>query len=104
MTERLPDSPDPAETPQEQSDLTFAGNRSLDSRWWWSSMVWIVVGLGVIAYQLGAYFGEGGMWMNAVMIAIGAGVAIAGLVQLKRAHAEHVASQEPRSPADGPQD
>lgn len=101
MTERLPDPTDPAETPQERPDTTWAGNRSLDSRWWWSPALWIVVGLGVIAYQLGAYFGEGGMWLNAVMIAIGAGVALSGLVQLKRAHAEHVAAQQHDSPGDG---
>lgn len=101
MTERLPDPTDPAETPQERSDTTWAGNRSLDSRWWWSPALWIVVGLGVIAYQLGAYLGEGGMWLNAVMIAIGAGVALSGLVQLKRAHVEHVAAQQHDSPGDG---
>lgn len=100
MTERLPEPTDPTETPSDRSDTTWAGNRSLDSRWWWSPALWIVVGLGVIAYQLGAYLGEGGMWLNAVMIAIGAGVALSGLVQLKRAHAEHVAARQD-SPGDG---
>lgn len=73
-------------SPDDQQRTTWAGNAPLDSRWWWSPALMVVVGGVVIAYQVAAYTGEGGRWFNAVMIAIGAAVAVAGLVQLRRAH------------------
>lgn len=78
--------PEPTDDSQDRpEETTFAGNRSLDSRWWWSPALMIVVGVAVIGYQVSAYTNGGGIWMNAVMIVIGAAVAVAGLVSLWRA-------------------
>ena len=85
--DQTPTEPDGAET------LTFAGNRSLDSRWWWSPALMIVVGAVVIGYQFGAIMGEGGIWLNWAMVAVGGGVSVAGLVSLRREYAAHRAAQ-----------
>lgn len=74
--------PAPAEHDDER---TFAGNVPLSRRWWWSPLLMVVVGGVVIGYQVSAYTGDGGIWLNGVMIAIGAGVVGAGLVSLHRA-------------------
>ncbi len=105
-------TPEPAdERPEqdersEQPERTWAGNRPLDTRWWWSPALMVVVGGAVIGYQVAAYRGEGGgTWLNAAMILIGGAVAVWGLVSLVHAYrAEHAqaASQTPRT--DAPDD
>ncbi|MBX9245085.1 hypothetical protein ICW40_09735 [Actinotalea ferrariae] len=67
-------------------ERTWAGNQPLDQRWWWSPALMIVVGVVVIAFQVSAYTGDGGTWLNAVMIAVGAAVVVAGLFSLRKAH------------------
>lgn len=84
MANQAPEPTDDSTAPQEET--TFAGNRPLTTRWWWSPVLMVVVGVAVIGYQVSAYTNGGGMWMNAVMIAIGAAVAVAGLVSLWRAY------------------
>lgn len=73
------------DTPDEP--LTWAGNRPLDTRWWWSPALLVVVGVVVIWFQWSAIGAGSGIALNWVMVAIGAGVVIAGLVSLRRAHA-----------------
>lgn len=72
--------------PRSPDDETTDGPPPLGERWWWSSTLKIVVGLVVIGYQVSAYASEdGGIWLNAVMIAVGAAVAAWGAVGLWRA-------------------
>jgi hypothetical protein len=93
------DSPAVDPAPSEAKDgavgerLTWAGNRPLDTRGWWSPALMIVVGVVVIGFQWSAIRVDGGIALNWVMVAVGAGVAIAGLVSLRRAHAVHQASE-----------
>lgn len=95
-------SPDDAALPgpDRPEQTTWAGNRSLDTRWWWSPALMIVVGVVVIAYQFGAILGEGGIVLNWVMVAIGAAVAGVGIVSLKRDYDIHRAAEA--SGADRP--
>ncbi|WP_149205015.1 hypothetical protein [Actinotalea subterranea] len=101
MAAREPhDSPDPTEaagspagaTPGAEERVTWAGNRPLDSRWWWSPSLMVVVGIVVIGYQMSAYLGEGGIWLNGVMIAVGVVVVGAGVVSMVRARRRHLAA------------
>lgn len=83
-------------SPGADTPSPWTGRTSLDRRWWWSATIMIVAGLGVIAYQVAAYRGEGGgMWLNAVMIVVGAAVAGWGLVQLRQDYASHRDRSEP---------
>jgi hypothetical protein len=54
-------------------------------RWYWSPMLMIVVGGGVIAYQWSSIGAGDAIALNWVMVTIGLAVAVAGLVSLKRA-------------------
>lgn len=81
-------------TTPDDDRTTWTGRPALDTRWWWSPALMIVVGVVVIGYQVSAYRGEGGIWLNGVMIVVGAGVVVAGLVSLRRAHRAHLAAQE----------
>lgn len=80
-------------TPDDDRPTTWAGNAPLDSRWWWSSVLPIGAGAAVIAFQVSAYTGEGGTWLNAVMIAVGAAVAAYGLAGLRKAYRDHRAAE-----------
>lgn len=82
---RAPTADEPTGGAASAEDRTFAGNVPLNRRWWWSPVLMIVVGSVVIGYQVSAYTGDGGIWLNGVMIAIGAAVVGAGLVSLHRA-------------------
>lgn len=82
-------------TTPDDDRTTWTGRPALDTRWWWSPALMIVVGGVVIAYQVAAYVGDGGIWLNAVMIAVGAAVVIAGLVSLRRAYRAHEAASQP---------
>ena len=77
---------------KDDTTMTWAGNRSLDSRWWWSPALWIVVGACVIGYQSGPIRSGEAIFLNWVMVAVGAAVAVAGLISLKRAHAQQRAT------------
>lgn len=83
-------------------ERTWAGNAPLDQRWWWSPALMIVVGVVVIAFQVSAYTGDGGIWLNAVMIAVGAAVVVAGLLSLRKAHrAKDAAAPDATPPSEG---
>lgn len=88
MAQQSPDSPDESAQP-------------LHARWWWSASLPLIVGVVVIGFQISAYRDGGGMWLNAVMIVVGAAVAISGLVGLKKAHAERNVSAGERSTPPG---
>lgn len=89
-------------TPEpDEERTTWAGNAPLDTRWWWSPALMVVVGVVVIAYQVAAYRGEGGTWLNAAMILIGGGVAVTGLVSLLRAYRAKDAPGASAEPGDG---
>ena len=89
----MPDDPKPDRAAEARDEnLTWAGNRPLTNRWWWSSAVLIVAGLAVAGYQSGPIRDGESIALNWVMVAVGAGVAIAGLVSLRRAHAAHRAT------------
>lgn len=103
MTEPTPGSTDPADptgTPGRTSPANpqAPADAPSDPQWWRSASLMILVGGVVIAYQVAAYTGEGGMWLNAVMIVIGAAVVVAGLLSLRRAHTEHLARTGARQP------
>lgn len=85
-------------TTPDDDQRTWAGNRPLTTRWWWSPALMIVVGGVVIGYQVSAYVGEGGIFLNGVMIAVGAAVVVAGLVSLRRAYAAHRAAEDSAPP------
>ncbi|WP_182113917.1 MULTISPECIES: hypothetical protein [unclassified Actinotalea] len=86
-------------TTPDDEQRTWAGNRPLTTRWWWSPALMIVVGAVVIGYQVSAYVGEGGIFLNGVMIVIGAAVMVAGFVSLRRAHREQRATVASPPPA-----
>lgn len=89
-----PDDRSPVPSDDGAADRTWAGNQPLDQRWWWSPALMVVVGIAVIAYQVGAFRGEGGgFWLNWVMVAAGAAVAVWGLVRLKHAWDAHQAQE-----------
>lgn len=81
-----PDDSSPARPTQgDGEERTWAGNVPLDRRWWWSPALMIVVGIAVAAYQYSVIADGSAIALTWVMVAIGAVVAVAGLVQLKRA-------------------
>ena len=73
-----------AENPQE---LTWAGNVPLDKRWWWSGGLWVILGAGVIAYQLPVITGGEPIALTWAMVVAGLAVIVSGVVQLRRDHA-----------------
>lgn len=87
-----------------------AARTSLDSRWWWSAALWIVVGLGVIGYQSTAITAGDAIVLNWVMVAVGAAVAVVGLSSLKKAYDAHTAAESEAAhspgatPAETPRD
>lgn len=78
----------PSEAPREDPELTFAGNVPLNRRWWWPSTLRVVAGLAVIYFQVSAFTDGGGMWLNIVLMVLGAAVVVAGLIGLQRAWAQ----------------
>ena len=86
-------TPQPAASTADDGTTTWAGNRSLDSRWWWSPFLWLVVGAAVIGYQSGPIRSGEAIVLTWVMVAIGAVVSVVGLVSLARAYAAHRATQ-----------
>ena len=86
-------TPEPAVSAADDDTTTWAGNRSLDSRWWWSPFLWLVVGAAVIGYQSGPIRSGEAIVLTWVMVAIGAVVAAVGLVSFARAYATHRATQ-----------
>lgn len=98
---RQPGTPPQDSTPADDGTTTWAGNRSLDSRWWWSPALMVVVGVAVIGYQSGPIRTGDAIVLNWVMVAVGAVVAAAGLLSLRRAYAEHRAAQAHDEPPAG---
>lgn len=91
-----PDEPTADEpTDQVPPPLTWAGNVPLDKRWWWSGTLWLVLGAGVIAYQLPVITGGEPIALTWAMVVAGLAVMISGIVQLRRDHAKarHDASE-----------
>ncbi|NCT90739.1 hypothetical protein GXB85_07240 [Cellulomonas sp. APG4] len=81
-----PDETSPDRRPQgDGEERTWAGNVPLDRRWWWSPALMVVVGIAVAAYQYSVIADGTAIALTWVMVAIGAVVTVAGLVQLKRA-------------------
>lgn len=65
---------------------------SIRDRWWWSGTFRTVIGF-IIAYLQWGPISEGNSnWMNWAMIAVGAAVAIWGIIDLIRDYGKH--SQE----------
>jgi hypothetical protein len=58
----------------------------LQDRWWWSPTLSLVLGSVIAAMQVSA-LRTGGVWLNWLVAAIGAAVAVSGLVRLLRAYA-----------------
>ncbi|NTW41413.1 MAG: hypothetical protein HGA44_16305 [Cellulomonadaceae bacterium] len=95
----MPDDLTPT-TPQptEPERRTWAGNKPLDTRWWWSASLMIVVGLVVIGYQAKVLMAGTGIALNWVMVVIGAVVVGWGVVDLiKDARARRVETGGPAS-------
>jgi len=59
---------------------------SVRDRWWWSSVMSIVVGVVVVGFQWESLTGPRGLWANWLVAAIGLAVATSGLVRLARAY------------------
>ena len=73
----MPDSPsDPS------SDARPA---SLNQRWWWSGVLWIVAGGAVAWYQSPVIQDGSAIWANWLMVAVGVVLAGLGAVRLWRA-------------------
>jgi len=86
--EPTPTDGQPLPTPREPVAEPVADDRptALRDRWWWSPVLSIVVGLVVIGYQWEQLTGPGGISLNWVVAAIGAAVALTGVVRLVRAY------------------
>ncbi|WP_372594267.1 hypothetical protein [Actinotalea sp.] len=77
-------------------DEAPATRSALDDRWWWSAVLWMVVGVGVIAYQSGPIRTGTAIGLTWVLVAIGALVAARGALMLWRAwRAQQAAGAEP---------
>ncbi|HEY3547493.1 MAG TPA: hypothetical protein VGK17_15585 [Propionicimonas sp.] len=100
------DSPKPADAPDDPAmpETTWAGNQPLSGRWWWSPALMLVVGVVVTGYQTGPIRSGNGIVLNWVMAVIGVAVAVAGLVSLRRAHAEHRAAEAAEASAEADAD
>lgn len=72
----------------EDTGLTWAGNVPLDKRWWWSGGLWLILGAGVIAYQLPVITGGEPIALTWAMVVAGLAVMVSGAVQLRRDHAK----------------
>ena len=82
-----PDEPTQEPTP-ETPELTWAGNVPLDKRWWWSGGLWVLLGAGVVAYQLPVITGGEPIALTWAMVVAGLAVMVSGVVQLRRDHAK----------------
>ncbi|MCL3862422.1 hypothetical protein [Actinotalea sp. K2] len=67
-------------------DVTWTGMPALHKRWWWSAAVSAVAGAAIIGFQYGAVV-DGGVWLNWVMIAVGALLVVRGGFLLKKDYA-----------------
>lgn len=68
-------------TPKDADDAPI----SLQDRWWWSPTLSLGVGIVMVMLQVGS-LGDGGVWLNWVVAAVGAVLAVTGLVRLVRAY------------------
>ena len=69
--------------PPETDDAPMA----LQDRWWWSPTLSLVLGVVIVGMQWPS-LRTGGVWLNWVVGALGAVVAVFGLVRLLRAYAK----------------
>ena len=92
MTAQPPE--DPNATPSPDDEPATGG-----TAWWWSPGLMLVVGVAVIGFQVDAYGSPGGgMWLNAVMIGVGAVVAVLGARGLWRGWQEQQAGGDGTTP------
>ena len=71
-------TPSPQDEPQDENRSSLTGRQRLDTRWWWSPAMWMVVGVGVIVYQSGPISTGDTITLTWVMVAVGALVAVRG--------------------------
>ncbi len=86
-------------TPEPEDDATEvapATRSPLTDRWWWSAALWMIVGGGVIVYQSGPIRSGSAIALTWVMVAVGALVAVRGLMMLR---ADWATERERRSSA-----
>ena len=76
----------------DEPDESLPSRSALDDRWWWSAVLWMVVGVGVIIYQSGPIRSGTEIWLNWLMVTIGAVVAGRGAVMLWAAWRAHAAA------------
>lgn len=90
----MTDAPRPDQSPADEpatetpSELTWAGNVPLDKRWWWSGGLWMILGAGVIAYQVPVITNGEPIALTWAMVVAGLAVMVSGVIQLRRDHAK----------------
>lgn len=62
---------------------------SLTNRWWWSGTFRTVIGIVIAVLQWGPISDGYSNWLNFVMIAVGAAVAVWGVIDLIRDYNNH---------------
>jgi len=92
-------TPPPEHDADEPVEAGTAASTSLFDRWWWSAALWMVVGVGVIAYQSGPIRDGNTIGLTWVMVAVGALVAARGVMMLWTSWKAQGASSEPVDPS-----
>lgn len=83
----MPTSPEPS-TPERADEPTEQLNGPLTDRWWWSGAFRMIAGGGVVAYQVPVLQAEP-FALTYVMVALGAAVAVWGVLVLRTDYAIH---------------
>ena len=83
----MADHDEPDETEAEaETEADAPAAPSVRDRWWWSPTLNIVAGCGVVAYQWEPITQSKAIFLTWVIAAVGAAVAVVGLVRLVRAY------------------
>ena len=93
-------TPPPEHDADEPVEAGPSESTSLFDRWWWSAALWMVVGVGVIAYQSGPIRDGNTIALTWVMVAVGALVAARGAMMLWTGWKDKKAKTASPDPAD----